>query len=189
MSKKLIAIFLLFNLQSLICNLESFAQTWSEVGGGLSPSTSRVDAIHVYKNELYVGGGFGTAGGINAVSIARWDGTNWDSVGSGMIGSVKCFAIYNDTLYVGGSFGIVGGIPNTALIAKWDGTNWSEVGGGAVYGAVLEINALAVYKGELYAAGKYNSIGGISVNRIARWDGSSWKDVGGGGSGCLRKVS
>ena len=29
---------------------------------------------------LYAGGAFTTAGGVNANSVARWDGTNWNSL-------------------------------------------------------------------------------------------------------------
>jgi len=186
MMKNLIVILFAFNLQSLICNLELFAQTWSPAGAGLS---SQVNVMMEFNNNLYVGGGFGTAGGIDALGIAKWNGAIWDSVGSGVTGGiVESFAVYNGELYVGGGFSSAGGLPNTGLIAKWDGTMWSEVGGGAVEAAVLSINALAVYKGELYAGGKYTSIGGIGVNHIARWDGTSWKNVGGGISGSIPSV-
>jgi hypothetical protein len=44
-------------------------------------------AIGNNDDELYVGGQFTLAGGISANSIAKWDGTHWSSLGSGIGGS------------------------------------------------------------------------------------------------------
>ena len=36
--------------------------------------------------NLYAGGGFTTAGGVPANYIAKWDGSAWSALGSGMDG-------------------------------------------------------------------------------------------------------
>ena len=42
------------------------------------------------------------------------------------------------------------------------------------------MEALAVYDGELYAAGLFTQVGSISANHIARWDGTEWAGMGQG---------
>ncbi len=37
------------------------------------------------------------------------------------------------------------------------------------------VRALAVYNGELIAAGDFTMAGGVACNYIARWNGSSWQ--------------
>ncbi len=57
---------------------------------------------------LYVGGEFTIAGDVLANNIAKWDGTNWSPLGSGMQGggstSVSALTVYNGELIAGGYF-------------------------------------------------------------------------------------
>jgi hypothetical protein len=134
---------------------------------------------------LYAGGYFGTAGGVAASRIARWDGASWSAVGGGIQGpSVWSLAVYDDgsgsALYAGGAFSaFVGG----NRITKWDGASWSPLGSGVN----ANVNALTVYDDgsgpALYAGGDFTTAGGVAANRIAKWDGSSWSALGSGLSG------
>ncbi|MCK4340657.1 MAG: hypothetical protein KAY37_02895 [Phycisphaerae bacterium] len=136
-----------------------------------------VRALVEYNNELYVGGEFVTAGGAPALHIAKWDGTTWSAVGSGLDGgNVLALLVYNGELYAGGEFQDAGGIDVNG-IAKWDGSNWSAVGPGFDGGPV---NALAEYDNDLYAGGEFTENGLIVLNHIARWDGSEWSAVADG---------
>ncbi|MEB3214320.1 MAG: hypothetical protein VKL39_23425, partial [Leptolyngbyaceae bacterium] len=79
--------------------------------------------------NLYAGGSFTVAGGITVNRIAKWDGSSWSALGSGVnIGvnnSVNALAFDNNgNLYAGGSFTVAGGI-TVNRIAKWDGSSWS----------------------------------------------------------------
>jgi YVTN family beta-propeller protein len=67
-------------------------------------------------------------------------------------------------------------LPNEANFAIID-SGYSGVGEG-IGGADSQVNAFAVYDGDLYAGGKFTSIGGVRMNNIARWDGTSWTAVG-----------
>ena len=70
---------------------------------------------------LYAGGYFGTTGGVTATNIARWDGTAWHPLGSGVNRPVFALAFGADSsLYAGGQFTIAGGIPSN-YIARWTG--------------------------------------------------------------------
>ena len=60
------------------------ALTTAGVGGVGGASTS-VYALVTIGTDLYVGGSFTSAGGVqNTSNIARWDGTTWSSVGGGV---------------------------------------------------------------------------------------------------------
>src|SRR5258706_249548 len=44
---------------------------------------------------LYAGGNFTTAGGAPANYIARWSGSSWSQLGSGMNGYVNALTVFN----------------------------------------------------------------------------------------------
>ena len=77
-------------------------------------------------NNVYVGGGFTTLGdGTTANRIAKWDGTDWSTLGTGLGNNIvfrSALALGTDGLYVGGSFTTAGGI-TANYIAKWDGAS------------------------------------------------------------------
>ena len=56
------------------------------VGLGLGDETTIVYALAVSGTDLYAGGYFTTAGGVAANYIAKWNGSAWSALGSGMNG-------------------------------------------------------------------------------------------------------
>lgn len=156
------------------------AQVWSSVGNGMSNIvpffTSYVNAVGIYNSELYAGGSFSYADGVTVNNIARWNGTNWIPMDSGVNGTVNDILEYNGELYVVGNFNSVGGIPANN-IAKWDGNTWSSVGLGLRTGGSPFVSALAIYNGNLYAAGNFDSAGTVAAHNIAMWDGVNWSSV------------
>jgi hypothetical protein len=66
---------------------------------------------------LYAGGTEMGAGGVAVNHIARWNGTVWDSVGSGMQSDVSALTAYNGYLYEGGGLYYTNG--NYEWIARW----------------------------------------------------------------------
>ncbi len=136
---------------------------------------------------LYAGGAFERAGAATANFIAKWDGTSWAPLGSGMSsgvgsGQVRALAVFDDgggaALYAGGRFDVAGGAA-ASNVAKWNGASWSALGTGlneVVY-------ALAVFDDgsgpALYAGGNFTLAGGTSRG-IAKWNGSSWIPLGAG---------
>ncbi len=161
--------------------------SWSGLaGGGAAGGFSNVLAI--YQGELYLGGAFGSVGGVaGTAAVARWNGSAWNTLAGGIdsfIPSVWSMAVYDGRLLVGGNFTEFGGVADTNYVAAWDGAAWSDLGGGLTGQAGLA-NALAmtVYDGDLYVGGRFSGAGGATVSQIARWDGSQWSDVGGGITG------
>jgi hypothetical protein len=76
-----------------------------------------VYALAVLGIDLYAGGTFTTAGGSTANYIAKWDGTTWNPLGSGMNNYVYALAGSGSSLYAGGWFTTAGG-KVSAYIAK-----------------------------------------------------------------------
>ena len=139
--------------------------------------------------NLYVGGSFTAVGRVYANSIAKWNGTSWFPLGSGMSGAgnatkVCAMAIIEGTLYAGGCFSKAG---DTAAsnIAKWDGTGWSALGSGTNY----EVFALAASGSDLYVGGQFTSAGSMGANRVAKWNGKSWSPLGTGITGIVHAIA
>ena len=158
--------------------------------GPIVPAGSRVTALAVFDDgsgpALYAGGVFSTAGGVAALDIARWDGTSWSALGSGLGGPVLALTTFDDgsgpALYAGGSFTTAGGA-SAAHIARWDGTTWSALGSG-MDGDVHALSGFVDGSGPaLFAGGAFSTAGGVSAPNAARWNGSSWAAFGAPGSG------
>jgi hypothetical protein len=157
---------------------------WQPLGTGMSYYTSlgTVDALTVYNGELIAGGYFTTADGVSCNYIARWNGTAWQPLGTGMSSTVLGLTLYNSELIAGGDFTTAGGV-TVNYIARWDATSWQPLGTGMSGTPYHDVLALTVYNAELIAGGKFTTAGGVAVNRIARWDGTSWQSLGTGVSG------
>jgi hypothetical protein len=145
--------------------------------------------------DLLVGGSLYGAGAISVDGIARWNGTSWSRLGSGLRkvggGPGSAFAILplpDGRVIAGGWFQVAGGVLANN-IAEWNGTSWSPLGAGAtngVNGGVLELALLP--NGDVLVAGAFTFAGGVPVNHVARWNGSTWGVAGGGVSLSLFSV-
>ena len=168
-------------------------KSWSALGSGISSGSytpAVVNALAVSGTNLYVGGCFGAAGGASATNIAKWDGSTWSALGSGIIGivawgwslGVNALAIRGGDVYAGGSFWSAGGVLATN-IAKWDGNAWSALGAGLNAGYNSSVWALDVTETNLFVGGQFTSAGGVATMNIAQWNGSAWSSLGGGWKG------
>ena len=112
---------------------------------------------------MYAGGDFTTAGGSAANRIAKWNGSSWSSLGSGMNDRVLALAVSGSDVYAGGLFTTAGGSAANS-VAKWNGSNWSALGSG-VNGFV---GALAVSGSDLYAGGGFTTAGATVSGYVAK---------------------
>jgi hypothetical protein len=147
--------------------------SWSALGAGVDAPVRALAVDGV--GNLYVGGDFGTAGGVSASCIARWNGTSWSALGAGMNSPVAALAVdAAGNLYAGGFFTSAGGV-GANYIAKWNGTSWSALGAGMDTGGA--VNALVLEGGgSLYAGGSFSTAG----RGIAKWNGTTWSALGSG---------
>jgi len=129
--------------------------------------------LATYRGDLMVGGNIFTPDR-RVQGVARWTGGAWDG-GFGLTGSEAYdFAVSGDTLYAAGWFRLDG---QYCTIARFDGTRWESLSPDQP-----GIVRLAIHHGELFAGGRFDSIGGISAHNIARWDGARWNALGEGTS-------
>lgn len=144
-------------------------QHWEQIPGLIDGS---IDVIEIKENELIVGGPFYSIDfDSNAANIAKWNGSGWETFGTGVNGWCTSIAFIGDDMYAAGSFTKAGDEPSTAFIARWDGTKWNSVGGGLN----LHVNTLAVKDSEIYAGGIFRNAGGNpDADRIAKWNGEEW---------------
>src|SRR6476646_9723451 len=104
----------------------SKAQNWESVNGGANNGLGCI-FTDTLNNTLYATGYFDSIGGIYSPYIAKWDGTSWSSMGSGLTnfaGARHVFDIYNNKLvFVGAIFN-----PVYTNVASWNGTSWDSIG-------------------------------------------------------------
>lgn len=140
--------------------------SFDSLGGGLDGRYSQTVFALASDNSgnIFAGGIFISSGSIKLNSIAKWNGSAWDSLGSGVNGYVYALAVdKNGILYAGGGFSMAGGIP-AKNIAKWDGVSWSPLG----TGTDNPVKALAVYDSVLYVGGSFYVAGGKVSPYIAK---------------------
>ena len=167
--------------------------SWSAFGSGVSGA---VYALAVSGSDVYVGGGFlyvcgdlCLIGNLRVNYVARWNGSAWFALGSGVNNNVHALAVNGSDVYVGGDFiqtcgnylCTSGNITVNGL-ARWNTNSWSTLGSG-VSGAVY---ALAVSGNNVYVGGQFTQVcgnylcssGNATVYNIALWDGNAWSALG-----------
>ena len=156
-------------------------QTWEKVGRGFN---AKVSALAVDDaGNLYAGGSF-TKSGDDAINyIAKWDGTKWNALGTGMNDAVYALKWSGGKLYAGGIFTQAGGVASKA-VAAWDGTQWQTLNGGVerASGTSTVQSIDADSDGKVYIAGYFSNrmSDNAVVNNVAVWEGSDWSSLGDG---------
>jgi len=154
--------------------------SWSSVGNGVRAGArdGLVMALALNRSDLYAGGKFITAGEVNAHNIAKWNGSTWSAMGSGIHGDmerVRTIAINGSDVYVGGAFSTAGGV-SVHNIARWNGSDWSAFGINPE-----EVYAIAVTGIDIYVSGSSFNIPGETIMRgIVKWNGKNWSALGKG---------
>ncbi|MDO8631041.1 MAG: hypothetical protein Q7R41_11165, partial [Phycisphaerales bacterium] len=152
------------------------SQEWDPLGGCelilIDPS---VRTLAVYHNELIAGGGFKVTGNKSTRHIARWNGAEWNALGTGMSISPGALMVHEGRLIAGGGF-LTAAENTRSLVSAWDGQRWETLGGD-VNGV---IHALAFYQGDIIVGGQLGVPGDRAAWYVARWDGSRWQPLGTG---------
>jgi hypothetical protein len=115
--------------------------------------------------DVIAGGDFASAGGTPVGNVARWNGSAWSALGSGLGGAnanviYALLAIDATQVIAGGGFSA----PSNK-IARFDGTNWVAMG----TGANNTVRALApLPDGRFVASGFFTSVNdSVAASRIA----------------------
>ena len=155
---------------------------------GLSPPTPAgtpryIDTMSSLGSELYVGGRFIEVDGTAAPRAARWNGSQWAALGTGVTEDPTDSIVFDDgsgpAVYMSGSFDRAGE-SGAKYLARWQTDSWSAVVGSpdAAAGTNYRIYAFANFddgSGEaLYATGEFSHAGSLKTRHIAKWDGNAW---------------
>jgi hypothetical protein len=152
--------------------------TWSALGTGLTQNNGNpptVLSLAASGGDVYVGGVFDKAGGTTVNSIAKWNGSAWSALGSGVTrpnfpsgtqsGAVFSIRVQGTDIYLAGQF------DNTPTdhITKWNGTAYQAVG--SAVNTFSTLIGTAFVGSELYVS---NSAAAATVWRLV---GGTWQDV------------
>lgn len=171
-------------------------ERWQPMGLGVSDQVNALmawdpDGAGASPEVLIAAGRFVSAGGMSAQRVARWNGTQWAPLGSGIAGEVYALTTWDPDgdgplgrlLVVGGYFANAGAV-STPYVAAWNGVAWSSLGSG-----VNElVRALATHDSDgpgpepevLVAVGNFTIAGGVEARRVATYSTAGWQPCGTG---------
>jgi hypothetical protein len=131
--------------------------------------------------DLVAGGDFPAMGGVVVNYIARWNGTSWAALGSGMNSSVTALTtLPNGDLLASGNFTTAGGVSANGL-ARWNGASWSALSSGRNQGA----SAFAVRpNGDVMAGGTFTIVNGAVSAYLAQLTTTCPATAVAAGTGC-----
>ncbi len=158
-----------------------------------------VRAVAVAPNgDIYAGGSFSVVGMTGANNIARWDGAQWNRLGSatsnGTNGPVYAITIVsNGDVYVGGQFSqaLDGTAVPASNIARWNGSHWLTLGeavlngngaDGPVYALTHTGDGVVAVGGQFeyvraslagFNSGQFSSVRNFAVYDPTRWPGAA----------------
>jgi trimeric autotransporter adhesin len=125
-----------------------------------------------YSGQLVVTGRFGAIGAQRAQRGLTWDGSQFGDLGLSRLAWGFAAVDWDGDLVAAGQ-SVQTGVRETVF--RRTGAEWESLA--TTNGAV---RALAVFEGDLVAAGDFTLIGGVAANRVARFDGTSWQPMGAG---------
>ncbi|NJO07450.1 MAG: hypothetical protein HC876_19135 [Chloroflexaceae bacterium] len=139
-----------------VCRWNSSTASWSTLSG----LNGDVRALVLGPDgTLYACGSFSAPG----PSVARWNGTAWQAMGTPGVLALALAIGHDGTLYAGGLDTGAG-----ANVVAWNGSTWAKLGSGPGIVYALHINA----QGRLYAGGELS-------DGVRWWDGVTWQSLGG----------
>jgi hypothetical protein len=154
---------------------------WSKMadGEGLRPTYDNYSSRSV--TQFDIAGNFYVAGDLqlpnlpNTKGVAKWDGTSWTSLASGVDGPINTMVTSSSgQLYIGGNFTKVNNV-SANYFARWDGSSWAALGSGFTGDGYSGItSSVADALGNVYVAGSFTTAGVVSDKNIVKWNGSSW---------------
>ncbi len=159
--------------------------SWESVGlASFGPTEGGPGAFFSYhdgtQDLLLVGGSFRSIGGVQARSMAAWDGRSWSEFRGGVTISggffsagVNSFATIDDgrgpALFICGYFHAAGGVPANR-IARWNGESWEPLGSGLGGGFGGFLAGFDDGSGPaLFVGGDFWSAGGHNSLNFAKW--------------------
>lgn len=152
---------------------------WDSVGSaGFSAGEVWESSLFMYNGTPYV---VYIEGNVNTVTVRRYNGSSWESVGSPISVSwatakSPSLFVYNGTPYVAYGDGLNGG---KVTVQKYNGVSWELVGGAGISANYAEFISLYIDNGIPYVA--YKDYGNANKATVMKYNGSVWEPVGNAG--------
>src|SRR5262245_5779938 len=143
---------------------------WQEAHVGLPVTTGAyLRDLAVLDGELVTCGLFFDTTSTGPRFVAHWDGAAWRAMGRGVPGYLLMsrLKVEGSSLYVIGAF--YDG--RTSGVAHWDGTQWFE----AEDSLSRTVYDVALYQGDLYAAGALSNDGSFPASSLVRRRAGRWE--------------
>lgn len=156
-------------------------ESWTDQQNGLAMNVGAADVQSIvdFRGDLVVSGLIRLAGSANGWKtmrgLARWDGREWQKLGTEIENSVGRLAVIgNDLILAGWVTGTSAEGPIHGA-ARWDGAAWHPMGviSGGIVWTVCE------YDGSIYVGGDGIRLSSGETTTLARWDGTAWLPVPG----------
>jgi hypothetical protein len=109
----------------------------------------------------------------NGELTATWDGITLTPLPGLSYTQISDRVVWNEQPVYSGLNRIGTQSQREQVVTRQDGV-WVALGGAFSPGAPW---ALAVWDGDLYAAGNIATIGGVPFNRVVRWNGTNWESL------------
>ncbi len=161
-------------------------ERWQAVPGLDGPGLEldrRAIALEVFDDGsgpvLFVGGEFTTAAGLPVGGIIRWDGASWNAL-AGSDAPARGSTVYDvhphdagdgTKIYVSGVLLDDAG-QSMGSVRRWDGMAWSTPGPNPP--GASTVFSLESFGHDLFAAGRFESLGAEPAPGLARFDGHAW---------------
>lgn len=154
---------------------------WITLGGLSSffghPSGAFIRTLTSYSNSIIAGGLFNSVGTKTITNIARWDGTKWDSLKSGLNNSVYNTCVHNNNLIAAGDFTKSGSNSTVKYVGQWNGIAWQPINLAYTF-KTGGIKPLVSFTNKLIIGNVFDTISSIPMRGIAVWDGISFTSMG-----------
>ncbi|NRA52424.1 MAG: T9SS type A sorting domain-containing protein [Phaeodactylibacter sp.] len=161
------------------------AQNWQSLNGGTDWNVADLFADTV-SGQLFISGAFQHAGDIEANGVAVWDGSQFQTFGTGVDNCITTCpivlstAVWNDEVYCSPTSYSMGGVLDPNGLMKWDGEEWARVKNGLTSfsgngGAAMDF---IPFNNALYILGAFQVAGTDTAYSIASWDGEELSSLG-----------
>jgi hypothetical protein len=151
----------------------SFASdVWSPIGSPIvSTLTAPIRAMAMHGGHLVAAGRFTKIANLTTNSIARWNGSTWQAMGTGLDGTVYSLCEHDGNLIAAGSFVIPGYTERN--LARWTGAAWEPLEGGTD-ATVVTVRSLG---GSLFVHGGFSRAGDSIIPGTALFNGRAWRPL------------
>ena len=158
-----------------ICRWTGSTYAWFTDAGSTKLSDEVLSVDITPNGTIVVAGRFTNAGGDpNADGIAKWSGTNWQSIGGAGIDEsevgYRVFCASDGSIYLAGKFATIGSLTLTDRVAKYKNGAWQPLdidlpGSGIVY-SICKASDKSLYIGGAFKAAHGNAIATITTETL-----------------------